>query len=108
MLSSNASSRSRVAALVQVGLAIAILPLLAFIPPSYGQTILVPVDGKPIGDALLTRSALHRLAPGPLPGSVIVQGEGRPLAATLLQQGIVMLAAPAGLCGDHSMHGNVQ
>jgi hypothetical protein len=38
--------------------------------------------------------------PGPLPGSVIVDGQSAG-AQALLSRGVLMLAAPALICGNH-------
>jgi hypothetical protein len=88
----------RTAAAAQAALAAAAFLMVAFSPPEVGRTLLIPLDGRPISEAMLERSALMRFADGPLPGSVLVEGRGRILASSLLGQGIVMLAAPAALC----------
>ena len=85
--------------MLQGALAGAILLMLAFVPPVHGRTLLVPLDGEPIGLATLDRLLLSPLRHGPLPGSVVVEGRARELATGLLGEGIVMLAAPAALCG---------
>ena len=105
MISMVSASAWRTAAVLQAGLWLGILPALAFAPPAHGRTILVPVGDKPVSEALLERSRLHRVGPGPLPGSVVVHGPGNSLAAAFLRQGIVMLAAPESLCGGHRGHG---
>jgi hypothetical protein len=73
---------------------------IAFAPPDVGRTMLVPLDGRTINQVVLERSALTRLAPGPLPGSIIVEGKGRVLASALFSHGIIMLGAPAAICGE--------
>ncbi len=92
----------RWAAAFQALLALLVLCVLAFAPPAHGRTLLIPVDGEPISRSLLDRQMLTRLATGPLPGSVVVDGKGRALAATLFNEGIIMLAAPAALCTETS------
>ena len=89
----------RAAAAIQAALAVGILVVLTFAPPAHGRTLLIPLDGRPVSTALLDQSMLSRLKAGPLPGSVVVEGKGRELAAGLFDKGIIMLAAPAVLCG---------
>lgn len=65
--------------------------------------LLIPLTGEPVATETLRPLMLTPLAPGPFPGSIIVDGRGRSLAGTLFDKGIVMLAAPAALCsGDGS------
>ena len=94
----NQGSAWRAAAAAQGALAVVALLVLAFAPPAQGRTLLVPVSGNAIPAETLDKLMLTRIAPGPLPGSVIVEGEGRALARPLFDQGILMLAAPAALC----------
>ena len=105
MLGDSALLGWRAAALLQGTLAAATFVTLAFAPPEIGRTLLVPLDGQPIGQVVLDQSMLSRLSQGPLPGSLIVEGRGRVLASTLFDQGIIMLAAPAALCGGASPQG---
>jgi hypothetical protein len=95
-----------VAAALQGVLAAVSLLALAFSPAEVGRTLLVPIDGKPVDQAVLNRFNLRRVANGPITGSIVVEGMGRPLAATLLDNGIVMMAAPAALCGGESSPGD--
>lgn len=95
----------RAAAALQGGLAATTFVALAFFPPQHGRTLLVPLDGHPVSDALLERTGLDRVTSGPLPGSAIVEGVGRPLAAVLFDKGIIMVAAPKSACAGRSMHG---
>jgi hypothetical protein len=64
----------------------------------------VPLSGRPVPPALLNNLTLRPLARGPLPGSVVVEGQGREIAGLLLRQGIVMLAAPSAICGMPQGH----
>ena len=86
-------------AALQGGLALAAILVLALTPPAFGRYLLVPLNGQPIGDPLLQQQLLDRRGPGPLPGSVIVDGHSAGVADTLRAHGILMLAAPALICG---------
>ena len=79
--------------------------LLTFTPPPHGRTLLIPLNGKAIDRSVLDRSMLVVISPGPLPGSVIVEGKGSSLASALMRHGILMAAAPAALCGGDSPPG---
>lgn len=95
-----------VGAALQLALAVTALLAMAFAPGEAGRTLLVPIDGTPIDRAVLQQLMLRPLAPGPLPGSVIVDGRGRSLAGRLLGSGVIMLAAPAAMCGGVSATGS--
>jgi len=86
-------------AALQGGLALAAILILALTPPAFGRYLLVPLNGQPISDALLQQQLLDRRGPGPLPGSLIVDGHSAGVAETLRAHGILMLAAPALICG---------
>ena len=86
------------AAAGQATLVALVLFVIAFAPPPHGRTLLVPVSGETISPALLGKLMLTPLSPGPLPGSVVVEGKGRELAKPLFDEGILMLAAPAAIC----------
>ena len=73
--------------------------VVGFAPGEHGRMLLIPVTGQPVAAETLRPLMLTALGPGPLPGSVIVDGRGRSLAGTLFDKGILMLAAPAALCG---------
>ena len=88
------------AAAAQGALAAAALLTLTLAPPAHGRTLLVPLNGIAVSQPLLDELMLSRLSPGPLPGSVVVEGRGHLLAAELFDNGIIMLAAPAALCSD--------
>ncbi len=102
------STHSSRAAALQAALALVALPLIAFAPPAHGRTLLVPVDGQPIDATPLNELLLQPVGVGPLPGSVVVDGVGRGLAGTLFQRGIIMVAAPAGLCSDGTRRGSMR
>ena len=97
-----AGSVSRWAAVAQGVLAAVALSALAFVPPPHGRTLLVPLSADQISPVILDRLMLTPMARGPLPGSLLVEGKGRDLAGALLNQGILMLAAPAAICGPRT------
>ena len=86
------------AAVLQGALALAAILVLALTPPPFGRFLLIPLNGHQIGDALLRQQMLDRRGQGPIPGSVIVDGQSAG-AQALLSHGILMLAAPALICG---------
>lgn len=89
-------------AILQIGLATSCLLALAFAPAEHGRSLLVPINGKPVDIATLDELMLTPMRSGPLPGSVVVEGLGRSVAGTLFERGIIMLAAPAVMCGGPS------
>lgn len=86
-------------ACLQGAVATASLLILTFAPGEHGRMLLIPVTGQPVAAETLRPLMLTPLASGPLPGSVIVDGRGRSLAGALFDKGIVMVAAPAAICG---------
>jgi hypothetical protein len=88
------------AAALQGALALAAILVLALAPPPFGRFLLIPLNGHRIGDELLRQQLLDRRGSGLLPGSVIVDGQSAG-AQALLSRGILMLAAPALICGTH-------
>jgi len=85
-------------AALQGGLALPAILVFALTPPAFGRYLLVPLNGQPISDTLLQQQLLDRRGPGPLPGSLIVDGHSSGVAETLRAHGILMLAAPALIC----------
>jgi hypothetical protein len=87
---------------VAVQLTIAGLALItgAATPPSHGRLLLVPLYSGTIDERHLVKAGLTRVGPGPIPGSLVVQGLGLQLAPGLLEKGVLMLAAPASLCSE--------
>lgn len=71
---------------------------VAFAPPAYGRMLLVPLDGVPVSRVTVTGLHATPLIAGPLPGSMVVEGD-RGLLSGLWSQGILVVAAPGALCG---------
>jgi hypothetical protein len=69
-------------------------------PPADGPMLLVPLGGG-IGTAVraATGGGGRILAAGPLPGSLVVEGERSRIAAAAPGWRMVIVAAPAAACG---------
>ena len=87
------------AGLIVAQLALAMLALLvvAFTPPAQGRMLLVPLDGQPVSRSAVTGLRATPLAAGPLPGSLVVDGD-RQLLSALWASRVLVLAGPAALC----------
>lgn len=85
--------------MVQLALAVAVLLVVAFVPPPRGRMLLVPLDGRPVDRATIGGLKATPLKPGPLPGSWIVEGDRR-LLSSLWARRVLVLAAPAALCSS--------
>jgi len=83
---------------VQLMLGALALLAVAFAPPVQGRMLLVPLNGEPVSIATINRLSATPLLAGPLPGSLVVEGDRGPLSA-LWSQGILVLAAPDAICG---------
>jgi hypothetical protein len=77
---------------------------VAFAPPAQGRMLLVPLDGEPVRVAALGGMRVTPLLAGPLPGSLVVEGERGPMSA-LWSQGVLVLAAPEAICGGQESRG---
>lgn len=84
---------------VQLALAMLALLVVAFTPPAQGRMLLVPLDGQPVSKAAIAAAAATPLKAGPLPGSWVVDGERQRLSG-LWAERVLVLAAPAALCGN--------
>ncbi len=93
------------AAALQGVLALMAILVLSLTPPPFGRFLLIPLNGHQISDSLLRQQLLDRRSAGPIPGSVIVDGQSAGAAQALLSHGILMLAAPALVCGTHDVSG---
>lgn len=83
-----------------VTLAVFAAPLVA--APSTGRMLLVaPLDASPDRLVRLARDAdAVILGPGPLRGSLVIEGSRAPWVAAMARERVVPLAAPTVLCGD--------
>jgi len=84
---------------VQLVLAMLALAVVAFAPPAHGRMLLVPLGDEPVSRAAIEAVAATPLKAGPLPGSWVVDGD-RERLLSLWAQKILVLAAPAALCGS--------
>lgn len=86
--------------LIAAQLMLGLLALLAvaFAPPAHGRMMLVPLDGEPVSRVTVAGLQATPLLSGPLPGSMVVEGD-RGLLSELWSQGILVVAAPDALCG---------
>ncbi len=83
----------------QLALAITALLLVAFTPPAHGRMLLIPLNGERISDATVQSRHATFLRPGPVRGSLVVEGQRTALAGLFASQGIIILAAPEAICG---------
>ena len=83
--------------MAQAMLGVMALILVALAPPAQGRMLIVPLNGHSIAGSELHQLHATPLAAGPLPGSLIVEGERRTLSG-LWSEGIVVLAAPDAIC----------
>ena len=81
----------------QMALAILALLVVAFTPPARGRMLLVPVNGQPVDRGTVVLAGAVPLIAGPLPGSLIVEGD-RSSLAMLWERWVLVVAAPAALC----------
>jgi len=96
--------RTRGLMAVQLGLGALALLAVAFAPPAQGRMLLVPLNGTPVSVATVNSLRATPLLAGPLPGSLVVEGDRGPLSA-LWSQGVLVLAAPAAICGGPGAEG---
>src|SRR5262245_641112 len=90
--------------IAQVMLGALALLAVAFAPPAQGRMLLVPLNGQPVSVATVASHQATPLLPGPLPGSLVVEGDRGPLS-DLLSQGVLVLAAPDAICGGQGSEG---
>ena len=66
--------------------------------------LLVPLNGEPVSIATVNGLRATPLPAGPLPGSLVVEGDRGPASALWLQ-GVLVLAAPEAICGGSGAKG---
>ena len=88
----------------QVSLALAALVAIDLAPPTSGPILLLSASGMQQCRLvyLATESGALPIGSGPLPGSIVVQGERSALAKAALPAGVLVLADSSRLCGDKS------
>ena len=83
----------------QIGAVVLGLGVLALAPPAEGRMLLVPLAGHSGGMiAAAARQGARLVATGPLPASIVVEGDRARLAAPMRAAGVLLLAAPAAGC----------
>jgi hypothetical protein len=60
--------------------------------------LLVPLNGEPVSVATVDSLRATPLLAGPLPGSMVVEGD-RGALSPLWSEGVLVLAAPQAICG---------
>lgn len=90
----------KIAPLLQASFVLAGVTALALWPPREGAMMLVALDGRDagrlVGPALGAGAALA--GRGPLSNTIVVRG-ARNRLAPLARHGVILIAAPRGLCG---------
>lgn len=97
------SSRLRSAALlIQLLAMVGIVGTLVAAPPASGRIMLVPLTAEAAHGMVATAigQGASLAGRGPLPGSVIVNGDRAVLLKALVRQGVALLAAPVTGCGQ--------
>jgi hypothetical protein len=75
--------------------------LYAF-PPDHGRMLLLPLTGNAqsgLASAAIAHGA-QLIGKGPWPGSFLVEGRRDALALTMLSQGVIVVSAQMGGCGE--------
>lgn len=88
------------ALMVQLGIAMVAFGMLAAMPPERGRMIIVALDGVDTGQlvAMATRAGAVIVSRGPIPGTLIVEGERTALGAVIRGTPRLLLAARGGGC----------
>ncbi len=87
---------------IQFGFALCLVPALVLAPPAHGRILLVPLmpgSGVHLAADVLARGA-RLVAPGPIGGSLIVDGDRDRIVAGLLRRGVVPVSATVLDCGE--------
>ena len=92
----------RVVLALQIGAAIAAVPALVLAPPTQGRMLLIPI--WPGSDAHLAADEVARgvrlVAPGPISGSLVVDGARAIVTKGLLARGVLTISAAGLECGE--------
>jgi hypothetical protein len=95
-------SRSRASVLLIQLLAIAgAVGAMAAAPPAHGRMMLVPLSAQAARGmvAMAVDGGAALIGPGPLPGSLVIEGQRAALFQALIKHGVALVAAPATGCG---------
>ncbi|NIJ20742.1 hypothetical protein FHS95_002434 [Sphingomonas naasensis] len=86
---------------VQLLAAAVALGAIDFAPPAEGQMLLMPLAGQGADSLAVwaTVAGARIVGPGPLPGSLVVQGSAGTLAGAALRHATLIVAAPPAACG---------
>lgn len=89
---------------VQLGGVVLLFLLIALAPPPRGPMVLAPLRGQRLAALINFAGARGAtvLGRGPLPGSLVIDGERRRLWSPARASAMLLLAAPGvGWCGGH-------
>ncbi|WP_267397408.1 MULTISPECIES: hypothetical protein [unclassified Sphingomonas] len=86
--------------IVQIAGVAAVLAGLAIIPPKQGNMLLLPLLPHRLVAAAAIRHGATIVARGRLPGSLVVRGRFAALAGPMIGDGVLVIGAPALLCGE--------
>lgn len=86
--------------ILQIGGAAAMLAGLAIVPPDEGNLLLLPLLSQRPVAAVAIRHGAAIVARGRLPGSLVVRGRFAALAGPMIGDGVLVIGAPALLCGE--------
>lgn len=91
--------------LLQGVLAIGAIGVVSLMPPRAGAILILSMDGQSRGEIARWAIAHHArlVGPGPLPHSLVVQGERADLFEASLNQGALLLAGTAAGCGGKAV-----
>ncbi|MDO6415650.1 hypothetical protein Q4F19_14765 [Sphingomonas sp. BIUV-7] len=96
-------SRPRASALlIQLLAIVSIVGVTAAAPPASGRMMLVPLSAEAAHGmvAMAIDRGASLVGSGPLPGSLVVDGDRAALLGALVRHGVALLAAPAAGCGQ--------
>jgi hypothetical protein len=87
-------------AILQIGGVATMLAGLAIAPPAEGNLLLMPLLPHRLVAAAAVSHGATIVARGRLPGSLVVRGRFAALAGPMIGAGVLVIGAPALLCGE--------
>ncbi|MGN6820381.1 MAG: hypothetical protein ACTHJR_17085 [Sphingomonas sp.] len=87
---------------IQLGAVFCAVLVFALAPPAQGRMLLVPIlpgSGAHLAADAIDRGA-HLVAPGPAPGSIVVDGTRSRIVPGMLWRGVIPMTAVFVDCGD--------